>query len=38
MLPMIPLLLDYRVNLDLGGGLDLRQWWENRREKLLRGG
>lgn len=37
-IPLIPLLLDYKMNLDLGGGLDLRQWWENLREKLLRGG
>lgn len=36
-IPLIPLLLDYKVNLDLGGGLDLRQWWESVREKLLRG-
>ncbi len=36
-IPLIPLLLDYKMNLDLGGGLDLRQWWENLREKLMRG-
>jgi hypothetical protein len=24
-IPLVPLLLDYKVNLDLGGGLDLRQ-------------
>jgi hypothetical protein len=36
-IPLIPLLLDYKVNLDLGGGLDLRQWWEQVREKLMRG-
>ncbi len=35
--PLIPLLLDYKVNFDLGGGLDLWQWWENLRQKLLRG-
>ena len=27
-----------KADLDLGGGLDLRQWWKNLREKLLRGG
>lgn len=32
-MPLIPLLLDYKVNLDLGGGLDLRQWWENLKKK-----
>ncbi len=37
-IPLIPLLLDYRVNLDLGSGLDLRQWWEKIREKLMQGG
>ena len=37
-IPLIPLLLDYKMNLDLGGGLDLRQWWENLVEKLRRGG
>lgn len=21
--------VDYKFNLDLGGGIDLRQWWEN---------
>jgi hypothetical protein len=26
-IPLILLLLDYKVNLDLGGGLDLRRWW-----------
>lgn len=36
-IPLIPLLLDYKVNLDLGGGLDLRQWWENLRKKLMGG-
>jgi hypothetical protein len=36
-IPLIPLLLDYKVNLDLGGGLDLRQWWENLRTKLMGG-
>jgi hypothetical protein len=36
-IPLIPLLRDNKVNLDLGGGLDLRQWWENLREKLIRG-
>jgi nucleoside phosphorylase len=36
-IPLIPLLLDYKVNLDLGGGLDLRQWWENLRERLMQG-
>jgi hypothetical protein len=29
--PLIPLLLEYESDLDLGGGLDLRQWWENMR-------
>ncbi len=36
-MPLIPLLLDYKVNLDLGGGLDLRQWWENLKKKLQGG-
>ena len=36
-IPLIPLLLDYKVNLDLGGGLDLRQWWENLKKKLQGG-
>jgi hypothetical protein len=36
-IPLIPLLLDYKLNLDLGGGLDLRQWWENLLRKLHRG-
>ena len=36
-LPLIPLLLDYKLNLDLGSGLDLRQAWENLRERLMRG-
>jgi hypothetical protein len=27
--PLVPLLLSYKLNLDLGGGLDLRQLWEN---------
>ena len=36
-IPLIPLLLDYKVNLDLGGGLDLRQWWEKVRRKLQAG-
>jgi hypothetical protein len=35
---LIPLLLDDKVNLDLDGGLDLRQWWEKVQEKLMRGG
>ncbi len=34
-IPLIPLLPDYKVNLDLGGGLDLRQWWEILRERLM---
>jgi len=37
MISLIPLLFDYRVNLDLGGGLDLRQWWETVRRKLQAG-
>ncbi len=36
-IPLIPLLLDYKFDLDLGGGLDLRQWWENLWRKLHRG-
>ncbi|CAG0935177.1 5'-methylthioadenosine/S-adenosylhomocysteine nucleosidase [Thermoflexales bacterium] len=36
-IPLVPLLLNYKVNLDLGSGLDLRQWWEKIREKLMRG-
>ena len=36
-IPLIPLLLDYKLNLDLSSGLDLRQAWENLRERLLRG-
>lgn len=28
-IPLIPMLLNYNLNLDLGGGLDLRQVWEN---------
>lgn len=36
-IPLVSLLLDYKINLDLGGGLDLRQWWENLRDKLLQG-
>ena len=27
-IPLIPLLLNYNLNLDLGGGLDLRQAWD----------
>ncbi len=26
-IPLIPQLLDYKADLDLGGGLDLRQRW-----------
>ena len=26
-IPLIPLLLDYKADLDLDGGLSLRQWW-----------
>jgi hypothetical protein len=36
-IPLIPLLLDYTLNLDLGSGLDLRLGWENVRERLRRG-
>ena len=36
-IPLIPLLLDYKMNLDLGSGLDLRQWWDNLRDRLQRG-
>ena len=35
-IPLVPGLLSYRANLDLGGGLDLRQWWENLRARLSR--
>ena len=28
-IPLVPLLVSYKLNLDLGGGLDLRQLWEN---------
>jgi hypothetical protein len=28
-IPLVPLLLSYKIDLDLGGGLDLRQLWEN---------
>jgi hypothetical protein len=31
------LLLDCKLNLGLDG-LDLRQWWEQVREKLMQGG
>jgi hypothetical protein len=32
-LPIIPLLLDYKVELEAAAGLDLRQIWENLRHK-----
>ena len=35
-IPLIPLLLNYKVNLDLGGGLDLRQLWENLLDQARR--
>lgn len=35
-IPLIPLLLDYKLNLDLGSGLDLQQGWENLRAGLSR--
>jgi hypothetical protein len=33
-IPLIPLLRDKKVNLDLGDGLDLRQWWEKATGRL----
>ena len=36
-IPLIPLLLDYKLNFDLGSGLDLRQWWDNLKRKLQGG-
>lgn len=35
-IPLIPLVLDYQVNLDLSSGPDPRQWWENLQERLRR--
>jgi hypothetical protein len=35
-IPLIPLLLNYKLNLDLGGGLDLRQLWENLLDQARR--
>ena len=35
--PLIPLLLDYKINVDLGGGLDVRQWWENLLARFSKG-
>jgi hypothetical protein len=33
-IPLIPHLLDYKVKLDLGGSLNLRQWWEKIVERF----
>jgi nucleoside phosphorylase len=35
-IPLIPALLNYKINVDLGGGLDLRQWWENLLARIRR--
>jgi hypothetical protein len=37
-IPLVPLLLSYKLNLDLGGGLDLRQLWENLVDWIRRQG
>ena len=38
-IPLVPALLHYNLNVDLGGGLDLRTWWEslpaNQRESWV---
>jgi hypothetical protein len=35
-IPLVPLMLSYKLNLDLGGGLDLRQLWENLTDWIQR--